>query len=104
MEAFANSYHHRFPGLFLHKDTPFILAFSVVMLQTDLHNKANLKRMSKEEFIRNNRGIDDGEDLPREFLSDIYDRIKDKVCGFLCVCMCVCVCVCVCVCCIVFCM
>jgi len=51
------------------------------MLQTDLHNKANSKRMTKEEFVRNNRGIDAGDDLPYIFLSDIYDRIRSSVSG-----------------------
>lgn len=31
--------------------------------------------MSKADFIRNNRGIDDGKDLPEEFLSTLYDQI-----------------------------
>ena len=31
--------------------------------------------MSKEGFIKNNRGIDDGKDLPEAFLSGLYDRI-----------------------------
>ncbi|CAN1805162.1 Brefeldin A-inhibited guanine nucleotide-exchange protein 1 [Linum perenne] len=32
-------------------------------------------QMSKADFIRNNRGIDDGKDLPEEYLSTIYDQI-----------------------------
>lgn len=31
--------------------------------------------MSKAEFIRNNRGIDDGKDLPEDFMNGLYDRI-----------------------------
>jgi brefeldin A-inhibited guanine nucleotide-exchange protein len=31
--------------------------------------------MSKADFIRNNRGIDDGKDLPEEYLSSLYDQI-----------------------------
>jgi brefeldin A-inhibited guanine nucleotide-exchange protein len=31
--------------------------------------------MSKAEFIRNNRGIDDGSDIPEDFMSALYDRI-----------------------------
>lgn len=31
--------------------------------------------MSKAEFIRNNREIDDGKDLPEDFMSALYDRI-----------------------------
>jgi Sec7-like guanine-nucleotide exchange factor len=78
LESFAKGFYAKHPELFQHQDTPFILAFSVVMLQTDLHNKANSKRMTKEEFVRNNRGIDAGDDLPYIFLSDIYDRIRSS--------------------------
>lgn len=31
--------------------------------------------MSKAEFLRNNRGIDDGADIPEDFMSALYDRI-----------------------------
>ena len=34
--------------------------------------------MSKEAFIMNNRGINDSEDLPKEYLSAIYDEIKES--------------------------
>lgn len=53
------------------QDTPFVLAFSVVMLNTDVHNPANKHKMTKEEFVRNNRGIDGDGDLPREMLEAV---------------------------------
>ncbi|XP_065179259.1 IQ motif and SEC7 domain-containing protein 2-like isoform X2 [Sycon ciliatum] len=59
-------------------DTCFILAFSTIMLNTDLHNASVKKHMTKDEFIRNNRGIDDGKDLPTDFLSAIYDDISER--------------------------
>lgn len=31
--------------------------------------------MSAEDFIRNNRGIDDGKDLPEEYMRSLYERI-----------------------------
>lgn len=31
--------------------------------------------MSKADFLRNNRGIDDGKDLPEVYLGSLYDRI-----------------------------
>lgn len=34
--------------------------------------------MTKQDFIKNNRGINDGGDLPEEMLSDIYDDIQSK--------------------------
>jgi brefeldin A-inhibited guanine nucleotide-exchange protein len=32
--------------------------------------------MSADDFIRNNRGIDDGKDLPEEYLRSLYERIS----------------------------
>lgn len=45
------------------------------MLNTDLHNPQIKKRMSKKEFLKNNRGINDGKNLPDELLESIYDEI-----------------------------
>jgi brefeldin A-inhibited guanine nucleotide-exchange protein len=78
MEIFAERYTEQNPKVFPTADTAFILAFSIIMLNTDLHNPAikEERRMTKEGFIRNNRGICDGQDLPEELLSSIFDRIK----------------------------
>ena len=50
------------------------------MLNTDLHNPSikDEKRMTMESFIRNNKGIADGDDLPEEVLVGIFNRIKEK--------------------------
>ena len=71
LEVFARKYYDCNPGVFAHPDTPFILSFSIVMLHTDIHNDANKRKMCQEDFVRNNRGIDDGEDLPREYLEQV---------------------------------
>ena len=78
MEKFAERYTAQNPDVFPTADVAFILAFSIIMLNTDLHNPAikEERRMTKDGFIRNNRGICDGQDLPAEFLTAIYDRIK----------------------------
>lgn len=110
MEKFAERYCKCNPNYFTSADTAYVLAYSVIMLNTDAHNptvkikvsvqddslvfvlagahciaseifsecRANsllMVQMSKQEFIRNNRGIDDGNDLPEEFMSGLYDRI-----------------------------
>jgi brefeldin A-inhibited guanine nucleotide-exchange protein len=78
MEKFAERYTEQNPGVFPTADVAFILAFSIIMLNTDLHNPAmkEERKMTKEGFIRNNRGICDGLDLPPEMLASIFDRIK----------------------------
>lgn len=56
----------------------YVLAYSVIMLNTDAHNPMVKNKMGLEDFLRNNRGIDDGGDLPREFLVDLYNRIVNN--------------------------
>ena len=34
--------------------------------------------MTKEQYIKMNRGINDSRDLPSEYLSAIYDEISDN--------------------------
>ncbi|KAL7550670.1 hypothetical protein ACHAWF_013916 [Thalassiosira exigua] len=65
---------------FKSSDAAFILSFSTIMLNTDLHNPnmKEEKRMTLEQFIRNNRGINDGEDLPVQFLTSLYNEIKTE--------------------------
>jgi len=47
------------------------------MLNTDLHSSKIVKPMTREEFIKNNRGINDNADLPDEYLLGIYDDIAN---------------------------
>ncbi|KDO34932.1 hypothetical protein SPRG_00994 [Saprolegnia parasitica CBS 223.65] len=79
MEAFALAYVAANPSVFLHHDAAHILAFSTIMLNTDAHNPSMRKRprMTRDEFLRNNRGIDKGgADVPAPILEAIYDSIK----------------------------
>ncbi|KAJ8911054.1 hypothetical protein NQ315_015108 [Exocentrus adspersus] len=59
-------------------DTIFVLAFAIIMLNTDLHTP-NIKperRMKVEDFIKNLRGIDDCGDIDSDMLMGIYERVK----------------------------
>ena len=79
MEKFAERYTRKNIDIFPSADTAFILAFSVIMLQTDLHNPSIKpeKKMTIEAFIRQNRGISvDGGDLPENLLTGIFKRIQ----------------------------
>ncbi|KAJ0681966.1 putative Sec7 domain, armadillo-like helical, sec7 domain superfamily protein [Helianthus annuus] len=75
MEKFAERYCKCNPNSFTSADTAYVLAYSVIMLNTDAHNSMVKDKMSKADFIRNNRGIDDGKDLPEESLGALYDQI-----------------------------
>ncbi|XP_076469541.1 uncharacterized protein LOC143299911 isoform X2 [Babylonia areolata] len=83
MEAFADRYCQCNPDQvknFKTSDTVFLLAFAIIMLNTDLHNssvKAE-RKMKLEDFVKNLRGIDDGDDVDPDLLAGIYERIKQQ--------------------------
>lgn len=68
MERFAHRYCELNPSIFQHPDTCFVLSFAIIMLNTSLHNPAVKDKQTIEQFITMNRGIDNGDDLPRELL------------------------------------
>ncbi|KAL1955236.1 hypothetical protein VTO42DRAFT_8895 [Malbranchea cinnamomea] len=79
MLKFAERYLTGNPNAFATADAAYVLAYSVIMLNTDLHSsRIKGRRMTKEDFIRNNRGINDNKDLPDEYLSSIYDEIASN--------------------------
>lgn len=65
---------------FKSSDAVFRMAFSTIMLNTDLHNPGvkDDKRMTLEEFIRNNRGLNDDDDFPVEFLTYLYRDFQEN--------------------------
>ena len=70
------SYWPRWVGLGF-TDCVYILAFSTIMLNTDIHNPSVKHKMQESEFISNNKGINDGSDLPAVFLRDLYQSIVE---------------------------
>ncbi|WEW57031.1 guanine nucleotide exchange protein for ADP-robosylation factor [Emydomyces testavorans] len=72
MLKFAERYLTGNPKAFATADDPYVLAYSVILLNTDLHSSKLKRKMSKEEFIRNNRDL---QDVPHEYLAGIYDEI-----------------------------
>ncbi len=68
LEKFAQQYCEKNPSVFASADTAFILAFSIIMLNTDAHNSQVKRKMTKDAFLKNNRGIDGGKDLDRTYL------------------------------------
>ncbi|KAI3852911.1 hypothetical protein MKW92_028883 [Papaver armeniacum] len=62
MEKFAERYCADHPGLFKNADTAYILAYAVIMLNTDAHNPM----------------VDTEECTPKELLEEIYDSIINE--------------------------
>ncbi|KAK4430034.1 ARF guanine-nucleotide exchange factor GNOM [Sesamum alatum] len=75
LEAFSERYYEQSPQILANKDAALLLSYSLIMLNTDQHNVQVKKKMTEEDFIRNNRHINGGNDLPRDFLSELYYSI-----------------------------
>ncbi|PKA66077.1 ARF guanine-nucleotide exchange factor GNOM [Apostasia shenzhenica] len=78
LEAFSERYYEQTLNIFVNKDAALLLSYSIILLNTDQHNVQVRKKMTEEDFIRNNRYINGGNDLPREFLSNLYHSICKK--------------------------
>eukprot|EP00434_Breviolum_minutum_P022515 symbB.v1.2.019867.t1/scaffold1647.1/size107771/3 len=48
----------------------------VILLNSDQHNPKLKKRMSLKDFISNNRGINEGEDIPQEVQTQVFESIR----------------------------
>jgi len=70
------------------QDSIYLLSFAIIILNTDLHKsnhsstknrkKNQLKKMTKEEFITNLQRANKGMHISKEYLSAIYDGIKEN--------------------------
>ncbi|XP_065898376.1 cytohesin-1-like [Dysidea avara] len=76
IETFATRYCSCNPHIFSCTDTCYVLSFSIIMLNTGLHNPNVKDKPSVEKFIMMNKGLDNGQDLPHELLTNYYDSIK----------------------------
>lgn len=76
MERFASKYVEDNPDAgYANPDAAYILSFALIMLQTDAHNPGVRNKMTVDQFISTNRGINDGEDFPKEMLVALYESI-----------------------------
>ncbi|KAG8096800.1 hypothetical protein GUJ93_ZPchr0013g34493 [Zizania palustris] len=72
MEKFAERYCKCNPKAFSSADTAYVLAYSVIMLNTDAHNPMVKNKMSPEDFIRNNR------ESPMETSDDLIKHMQEQ--------------------------
>lgn len=59
-------------------DSVFVLSYSIIMLNTDLHNPQVKEHMSFEDYSSNLRGCYNSKDFPHWYLDRIYCSIRDK--------------------------
>ncbi|GAA6025135.1 hypothetical protein JCM8202_005730 [Rhodotorula sphaerocarpa] len=77
-ETFAEVYFATKPPEIKSQDATYVLAYSVIMLNTDLHNPQVRKRMDLDAYSRNLRGVNDNEDFAPEYLRSIYESIRKR--------------------------
>ncbi|WWC66365.1 uncharacterized protein I206_100266 [Kwoniella pini CBS 10737] len=77
-ETFAEHFFSFRPAEIVDQDAVYVLAYSVIMLNTDLHNPQNRKRMSIDDYRKNLRGVNGGKDFDPEYLAAIHESIKKR--------------------------
>ncbi|KAL7748792.1 GDP/GTP exchange factor for ARF [Sorochytrium milnesiophthora] len=78
MNCFAEVYFAGEPAYIAEQDGAYVLAYAIVMLNTDQHNPQIRRRMAFESFQRNLRGQNSKEDFAPEFLRAIYEAIQSN--------------------------
>lgn len=73
VEKFANRFYECNPQCGFNIDSIAVLCYSLVLLSVDLYSPHVKNKMSKREFIRNNRQV--LTDANRDTLSDLYDDV-----------------------------
>lgn len=71
LQAFANRYHECNPGIYSSADQAYFIAFSLLILHTDVFNKNNKHKMQKADYLKNTQG----EGIFQEILEVFYDNI-----------------------------
>ncbi|KAL8731435.1 MAG: hypothetical protein Q9166_003410 [cf. Caloplaca sp. 2 TL-2023] len=71
LQAFANRYHECNPGIYASPDEAYFIAFSLLILHTDVFNKNNKHKMQKTDYTKNARGTG----VADEILECFYDNI-----------------------------
>lgn len=71
LQAFANRYHECNPGIYANPEQAYFIAFSLLILHTDVFNKNNKHKMQKADYVKNTKG----EGIANEVLEVFYDNI-----------------------------
>jgi hypothetical protein len=72
LQGFANRYHECNPGIYASADQAYFIAFSLLILHTDVFNKNNKHKMQRPDYLKNTRG----EGIFDEILECFYDNIS----------------------------
>uniref|UniRef100_A0A146LBA7 Golgi-specific brefeldin A-resistance guanine nucleotide exchange factor 1 n=1 Tax=Lygus hesperus TaxID=30085 RepID=A0A146LBA7_LYGHE len=81
MEHFAEHWHKCNNEPFANPDAAFTLAYAVIMLNVDQHNHNAKKQnvpMTVDDFKRNLKNVNGGQDFDGEMLDEMYTSIKNE--------------------------
>ena len=80
MQKFADKYTQDNPGVFNSAGACYTLCYLLMMLQTSCHNPQvpEEDKMNLKSFSSCARGINDGEDFPKEMMKVLYENILLK--------------------------
>lgn len=73
LQGFANRYCECNPGIFVSTDEAYFLAFSILLLHSDTHNKNNKRKMQKPDYVKNTQ---DQVEVSQDILECFYDNVS----------------------------
>ncbi|KAI9851215.1 MAG: hypothetical protein M1838_004227 [Thelocarpon superellum] len=72
LQSFADRYHECNPGIYTSSEQAYFIAFSLLILHTDVFNKNNKHKMLKSDYLKNTKG----EGMSDDVLECFYDNIS----------------------------
>lgn len=83
LQALANRYHECNPGIYSSPEQAYFIAFSLLILHTDVFNKNNKHKMQKADYLKNTRGEGVADEILECFFDNItytpFIRVEDDV-------------------------
>ena len=73
LQGFADRYCECNPGIFASVDEAYFVAFSILLLHSDTHNKNNKRKMQKHDYVKN---IQDQVEVSHDILDCFYDNVS----------------------------
>ena len=78
LQSFSKWYHVANPFTLRSSEEALVLAFSSIVLNTDVNHPSVRAKMSRDTFVRTVRGVADGKGIPEKLLFDMYASIRAK--------------------------
>lgn len=73
LQGFADRYCECNPGIFVSTDEAYFVAFSILLLHSDTHNKNNKRKMQRQDYVKNTQ---DQVEVSQDILECFYDNVS----------------------------